>query len=102
MSSDPCPPPTSLERLPVERTLKTTWPDNLVATVPYLSLRAACMCARCVDELTGERIVDVDGLDPEVSILDMQLVGSYAVKIRWSDNHDTGLYTWQHLRQLSG
>jgi DUF971 family protein len=60
------------------------------------------MCARCVDEITGERIVDVEGLDPDVAIDDMQLVGNYAVKIRWSDGHDTGLYTWQHLRQLSG
>ncbi len=58
------------------------------------------MCARCVYEITGERMVDVEGLDPEVSIADMQLVGNYAVKIRWSDGHDTGLYTWEHLRAL--
>lgn len=58
------------------------------------------MCARCVDEVTGERIVDVEGLDADVAILEMQLVGNYAVKIRWSDGHDTGLYTWAHLRSL--
>lgn len=59
------------------------------------------MCARCVDEITGERIVDIDGIDPDISIADMALVGNYALKIRWSDGHDTGLYTWDHLRQLS-
>lgn len=96
-----CPPPHSLERLPTERALKITWHDGLHAHLPYLMLRGHCMCARCVDEITGERIVDVEGLDPHVSITDMQLVGNYALKIRWSDNHDTGLYTWQHLRQLS-
>jgi DUF971 family protein len=54
-----------------------------------------------VDEITGERIVDIDGIDPDISIADMALVGNYALKIRWSDGHDTGLYTWDHLRQLS-
>jgi len=58
------------------------------------------MCARCVDEITGERIVDIEGLDPNISIRDLQLVGNYALKIRWSDGHDTGLYTWEHLRRL--
>jgi DUF971 family protein len=30
------------------------------------------------------------------------MVGSYAVQIRWSDGHDTGIYTWQNLRDASG
>jgi len=58
------------------------------------------MCARCVDEITGQRILDVEGLDPDIAIEEMQLVGNYALKIRWSDRHDTGLYTWPHLRRL--
>lgn len=94
-------PPQSLERLPTERALRVTWHDGTSADIAYLQLRAQCMCARCVDEITGQRIVDVEGLDPAVTIDEMQLVGSYAVKIRWSDGHDTGLYTWQHLRTLT-
>ncbi len=58
------------------------------------------MCARCVDEITGQRIVDLEGIDPHIAIEDLKLVGNYALKISWSDGHDTGLYTWQHLRQL--
>lgn len=94
------PPPTALERLPAELALLVSWPDGDSAKLPYLELRAQCMCARCVDEITGERIVDTDGIDPEIVIADMQLIGSYAVKMRWSDGHDTGLYTWTHLRRL--
>ena len=94
------PPPSSLERLPLARALLVSWRDGLAAQLPYLALRGQCMCARCVDEITGERIVDLDGLDPHVAIEDLQLVGNYALKIRWTDGHDTGLYTWQHLRQL--
>ncbi|MFN5077736.1 MAG: gamma-butyrobetaine hydroxylase-like domain-containing protein, partial [Planctomyces sp.] len=27
--------------------------------------------------------------------------GNYALRIRWSDNHDSGLFTWRHLRAIS-
>jgi DUF971 family protein len=31
-----------------------------------------------------------------------ELVGRYAVRIRFSDGHDTGIYTWRYLRSLAG
>src|SRR5689334_18143331 len=95
-----CPPPRSIERLSAEQALLVAWHDGLEARLPLVELRAACMCARCVDEITGKRIVDIDGIDPEIAIDAMQLVGNYALKIRWSDGHDTGLYTWPQLRAL--
>jgi DUF971 family protein len=94
-------PPRLIERLPSEKALLLAWADGLERRVAYLALRGQCMCARCVDEITGERILDLDGLDPEIAINGMELVGNYALKIRWSDGHDTGLYTWEHLRRLS-
>ena len=93
-------PPRAIERLPAERVLKVMWADGLEAKLRLVALRAECMCARCVDEITGERMVDVDGIEPDIAIEQIQLVGNYAVKIRWSDGHDTGLYTWGHLRRL--
>jgi len=101
MQKEECPPPRSVERLPVEKSLGIVWQDGREGRVAYLTLRGECMCARCVDEITGERILDVEGIDPEVSAAEMSLVGNYALKIRWSDGHDTGLYTWPHLRRLS-
>lgn len=32
---------------------------------------------------------------------ELELVGNYAVRIRFSDGHDTGLYTWSYLRSLA-
>jgi DUF971 family protein len=80
--------------------LRIVWRDDLESRLPLVKLRAECMCARCVDEITGERIIDIDNIDPQIAICEMQLVGNYALKIRWSDKHDTGLYTWPHLRML--
>lgn len=31
---------------------------------------------------------------------DAEFVGNYAVKIRFSDGHDTGLYSWKYLREI--
>jgi DUF971 family protein len=94
------PPPTRIERLPAERGLLVAWQDGLERRLNLLELRGQCRCARCVDEITGERILDLDGIDPEVAIRDLKLVGNYALKISWSDGHETGLYTWPHLREL--
>ena len=30
-----------------------------------------------------------------------ELVGNYAIRIRFSDGHDTGIYSWPYLRQLA-
>jgi DUF971 family protein len=35
-----------------------------------------------------------------VGIADLSPVGAYAVRIRFDDGHDTGLYTWDELHRL--
>ncbi|GLK75115.1 hypothetical protein GCM10008171_03690 [Methylopila jiangsuensis] len=35
-----------------------------------------------------------------VTIRDVQQVGSYAVRLVFSDGHDTGIYTWSALRRF--
>jgi DUF971 family protein len=94
------PPPTSIKRVPQEQALEITWSDGLARRLNLVQLRAQCMCARCVDEITGARIVGIDGIDPDIAVTDLQLVGNYALRIHWSDGHHQGLYTWRHLREL--
>ena len=36
-----------------------------------------------------------------VSINNIEPVGNYAIKIFFSDGHDTGLYSWQYLHMLA-
>lgn len=40
---------------------------------------------------TGKRNVALRGVEP---------VGNYGVKLQFSDGHDTGIYTWNYLREL--
>lgn len=36
-----------------------------------------------------------------VTILSWDFVGNYAIKIRFSDGHNTGIFSWEYLRGLS-
>lgn len=92
--------PVAIRARQEERCLEVDWGNGHISMYPYLFLRENCECAACKDEWTGERrnIGVIDGLD--VRIEGMELVGNYAVRIRWSDGHDTGLYTWEHLLSL--
>ncbi len=35
-----------------------------------------------------------------VGIMDVEAVGNYAIRIRFDDLHDTGIYSWTYLREL--
>ncbi|MCC6909762.1 MAG: DUF971 domain-containing protein [Phycisphaerales bacterium] len=35
-----------------------------------------------------------------LTIVDAEFVGHYAIKIHFSDGHDTGLYSWDYLREI--
>ena len=37
----------------------------------------------------------------DISVLGAEPVGRYAVRIQFSDGHDSGLYTWKFLRELA-
>jgi DUF971 family protein len=95
-------PPKSIKAFREERVLEIGWHDGTIERVPFRSLRAACPCAGCVDELTGIRTLDVDAIPDDIAPAKIELCGNYALKIVWNDGHATGLYTWQHLARLSG
>lgn len=35
-----------------------------------------------------------------LTAIDAELVGNYAIRIRFSDGHDTGIYSWSYLRRI--
>ena len=94
-------PPQSIRRDHPAGVLRIAWHDGLEVAVPYRVVRASCGCARCVDEVTGQRLVFIDDIDPNVIANELQAVGAYAIRILWSDGHSTGLFTWPQLRALS-
>ena len=53
-----------------------------------------------MDEVSGRKILDDDRVPADVRVLGLNPVGNYAVEIRWSDGHDTGIYPFDRLRAM--
>ena len=86
-----------------DSTLAIEWSDAHVSVYPYRYLRDKCPCATCTDtnpapapELSPFPILGAKPLRPESA----ELVGRYAVQIHWSDNHSSGIYAFEYLREL--
>lgn len=80
--------------------LMITWRDGTVGHFPFLSLRDLCPCAQCVDEITGKKVIDKNSIPKDIQIEKAEYVGNYALRIKWSDGHDTGLYGFEFLREI--
>jgi DUF971 family protein len=81
------------------REIHVTWPDGHRSVFSNKALRERCPCAACVHELTGARLLDPASVRADIRADEIALVGRYAVRIRWSDGHSTGIYTFQKLRE---
>ncbi len=82
------------------RTLAITWGDGHESRYDVRKLRLACGCATCVDEWSGEGLLDPSSLPEDVRPLKIHPVGRYAIQIDWSDGHQTGIYPFRRLREL--
>ncbi|MEZ6123432.1 MAG: DUF971 domain-containing protein [Planctomycetaceae bacterium] len=84
-----------------DRILELVWSETKTSRLPFRSIRQDCRCAACVDEFSGRQILNRDAVPETIAADEVSLTGNYALKIRWSDGHDSGLFTWDHLRSLS-
>lgn len=80
--------------------LAITWQDGHESLYAVRELRLACGCAVCVDEWTGEDRLDPESVPADVRPVKIESVGRYALQIRWSDGHETGIYPFRRLRAL--
>jgi DUF971 family protein len=94
-------PPTAIRARKATGMLELQWPDTPAVDVPFRSIRARCPCASCIDEITGERLLDPATIPADIAPVGMSYSGNYALKIAWSDGHSTGLYTWDLLAELA-
>ena len=65
-------------------------------------LRLACRCASCTDEMSGRPLLDPSRVPSTITPESVALVGGYGLRVRWSDGHDTGIYTFEQLRAACG
>ena len=82
------------------RTLRVEWQDGHVTVHDFTALRWLCPCAYCRGEAGMPGWLDTaPTLTPEQTrLVDIALVGNYAVAPSWGDGHHTGYYTFALLR----
>jgi len=83
-----------------ESGVRITWADDHICHYTAAELRRACPCAQCVNEWTGQRVLKPETVAQELTISDLNIVGRYALNFRWSDGHETGIYSFRYLRDL--
>ena len=97
--------PTGVTADRQKRRLTITWSDGHVGSFSYAGLRLACPCVECKGGHANMGRITPPGVvreAPDSGVLLEQLIpiGTYALQPRWSDGHDTGIYTWTLLRAL--
>jgi DUF971 family protein len=92
--------PIAINYYAPQHILEITWSDGHVSRFPTKLLRSLCPCAGCVDERTGVRTLDPETVSTDIDIQEMDPVGNYAIRFRWSDGHETGIYSWEHLARI--
>lgn len=74
-------------------------PTGHVSRFGMRQLRLVCPCAGCVEEMTGKPILDPASVSADIEADAIELVGAYGIRVRWSDGHSTGIYTFRALRE---
>jgi len=78
-----------------------TWSDGASTRYSAAQLRRGCPCATCVNEWTGEKILAESAVPDDLEFQNMSIVGRYALNFVFSDGHDTGIYSFNYLREQS-
>ena len=94
----PTPRPTALTLHQASRVLEIGFDDGRVFRLPFELLRVYSPSAEVQGHGPGQEVLQTG--KREVGIDTIEPVGHYAVQPRFSDGHDTGIFTWEYLYWL--
>ena len=86
------------------------WADGHDSHYEFAYLRNACPCAMCNEERdktgrkAGEPVKIPTGALPMFKAaarpVSAEGMGKYAIRFKWNDDHDLGIYSWKLLREF--
>lgn len=88
-----------------DRGLTVEWDDGTTSFYPIAHLRRMSPSAEA-RELREQlarnplTVLPAGEVGGALTAVDAELVGNYAIRIRFSDGHATGLYSWAYLRSI--
>ncbi len=81
--------------------ISISWSDGEETRYEASDLRRKCPCAGCVNEWTGEPMLKPETIADDLNFKNIAVVGRYALNFNFSDGHDTGIYSFKYLRELT-
>jgi len=106
-------PTTDPEHIAISKSkgIEIDWKDGHHSSYDNTWLRDWCPCATCTGSHgTEPRQKESESpapagnpfqmFKPKIKMLSIEPVGSYAMRISWNDGHDTGIYSYDHLREI--
>jgi DUF971 family protein len=88
-----------------DRGLTVHWSDGRESFYPIVYLRRMSPSAEA-RELRDQMAKNPLTVLPSrpaggaLTAIDAEMVGNYAIRIRFSDGHSTGIYSWAYLREI--
>ncbi|MDP2654150.1 MAG: P-loop NTPase [Candidatus Omnitrophota bacterium] len=76
------------------------WADGTQDIFSNRDVRLSCGCALCVNEMTGEKILNPESIRADIAALKIVTLGNYAIGIDWNDGHSSGIYPYKNLKSL--
>jgi DUF971 family protein len=89
------PNPTGITIHKQSRTLEIAFPDGIEYALPFEFLRVYSPSAEVKGHGPGQEVLQTG--KREVDIVDVEPVGHYALRPTFSDDHDTGIFSWDYL-----
>ena len=91
--------PTDIRLHKKSATLELVYGDKACNTFSAEFLRVHSPSAEVRGHGKGQEILQTG--KRQVKIVNLESVGSYAIKLSFSDGHDTGIYSWTYLQELA-
>ena len=89
------PTPRSLTVHGQSRVLEISFSDGAEFRLPFELMRIYSPSAEVAGHGPGQEVLQTGKRD--VLLTELEPVGNYAVQPRFSDGHDTGIYSWDYL-----
>jgi DUF971 family protein len=98
MSNAAVPQPVAITVHQSSRVLEIAFDDGARFRLPFELLRVFSPSAEVQGHGPGQEVLQTGKRD--VTITELEPVGHYAIQPRFSDGHETGIFTWGYLYQL--
>ena len=93
---------TAPEKIKIKdsRYLYIKWDDGSETMLQLANLRKSCPCANCIAERLNRPETYIPLMSSaQLTLKDIKQVGTYAIQFTWQDGHNTGIYTYDKLKE---